>query len=192
MLAICIPTFDRVHTGFAMSLARLTAHLAQNGKAHCLVNVRTSDLAISRNTAVEQALAAGATELLWLDSDHEFPPDTYDTLAKADLDIVGATYIKRQSTNHLAHIGAEPGGPIVPVKALPGGMCLVKADVYKTVAYPWYETRINPATRQHSSTDYTFAQKAARADYTSWLHKPLSESITHLDEVARQIPKGAL
>src|SRR5690606_39174423 len=138
-----------------------------------LLNIRMSDLAVSRNLAVTAALKAGATELLWLDSDHEFPPSIYHDLHGTGHAIVGATYIKRQTESEVAHAGTHGPGDVVPVDVLPGGLNLVRADVYRRIAWPWYETKFDPATGRHATTDYVFASRARAAGFTCWLHKPL-------------------
>jgi hypothetical protein len=189
MLAICIPTFDRVHTGFALSLARLTASFGS--QKHMLLNIRMSDLAVARNMVAAHALRSGASEILWLDSDHEFPPTAYQSLKETGKEIVGATYRMRGPTESLAHLGPLGEGDVVEVKALPGGLCLVQASVYTRIGYPWYETKWQEDGTV-STTDYTFAEKVAAIGVKSYVHKPLSYQITHLDEERRVIAHGTL
>lgn len=189
MLVICVPSGDEWKTDFAISYGRLIRNLTKAEVPHGLVNVRTSDIHVSRNKCVDQALEAGATELLWLDSDLKFPGDVYDRLHKENKDFIGATYAKRDLTGQLTHIerAENTGADVEEVYALAGGCNLVKADVYKKVEWPWYAQIVDVPNRTLKGEDYTFCIQARRAGYSIWLHRPVSLELLHIGSAGIRI-----
>ena len=81
-VAICIPRHGDTRGDFTISLARMIAFsLSRPGPGGApleieIFSVGSSDLPASRTRLLQQAIAWQARYLLWLDSDHVFPPDT--------------------------------------------------------------------------------------------------------------------
>ena len=79
-VAICIPRHGDTRGDFTISLARMIAFsLSRPGPGGVpleieIFSVSSSDLPASRTRLLQQAIEWQARYLLWLDSDHVFPP----------------------------------------------------------------------------------------------------------------------
>lgn len=155
-LAILIPSMEIVHADFMVSLATLQAmiHQAPPWKTekgedfnYNILNERGSIIQISRQSLAQQALDWGATDILWLDSDMQFPPNILHLLARHDLPVVACNYVKRQ-------IPAMPNSKTMNGKLLATnkwssgleeagstgfGCMLMKAEVLTRVEPPWFD-----------------------------------------------------
>lgn len=97
-VAICMPTSDMVHTDFMMALLNMVSETPQ--VIFSFVNVRSSDIAQSRNRCVDQCLQAnannaGITHIFFIDSDIAFPSDIIKKFLKHGLNFVCACYPRR-------------------------------------------------------------------------------------------------
>lgn len=142
-VALCVPSGRSWEAAMGCSITALAAYSAMAGIDIAVVNVQSSMITHGRNQTVEIALAQQCDWLLWFDSDQKVPPDALVRLLRHDKEIVGATYNKRvppyETLGKLA--GPRPenlDGGLHEALLLPGGMLLVKADVYRRLGYPWY------------------------------------------------------
>jgi hypothetical protein len=104
-LAICIPVYGDTKAKFTHSLSLALCHFLQakivdqdGNDVQREVDVQMvtcSMLTESRHRLAGEALAWGATHLLWLDADHVFPADTIVRLLSHNVDVVGANYPRR-------------------------------------------------------------------------------------------------
>lgn len=104
-LAICIPVYGMTCAKFTLSLAKAIDHFHKSTVVDLEGNniervidvqmVSCSMLTESRHRLVAEALAWGATHLLWLDADHVFPEDAIIRLLSHNVDVVGANYPRR-------------------------------------------------------------------------------------------------
>ncbi len=141
-VAVCVPGEAwRGTTGNCV--AALTAYSAMYGIDVSCLNVQSSSVTHARNATVELALKEGMDALLWLDADMKVPPDVLIRLLKHGKDIVGCVYNRRvppyQTLGRLK--GPRPekiGGGLHEALMLPGGIMLVKADVYRSMGFPSY------------------------------------------------------
>lgn len=200
-VAVCLPTFDHVHTGFAMSLAMLCS---ANHARLTLINHRSSLIHKARDLLIVEALKTDPDYILFLDSDLRFPAWTLGRLLSHGKDIVGASYIRRTPPHELL-VKILPGteqmvvnGGLHEVALVPTGCLLVKADVFKRMSRPYFRS---PSFENGDSTpemlrDYlpddmrpvtvgedTFFCAAARsAGYQIWLDVDLTADIGHIGE----------
>ena len=142
-VAICIPSGRSWEAGTGCSVAALAAYSGMAGIDVAVLNVQSSMISQGRNSTVEIAVKEGCDYLLWIDSDMKFPPDALVRLMKHGKDIVGATYNKRVPPYEtLGKFKGEmkdlSAGGLHEAILMPGGMMLVKSDVYKKLGYPWY------------------------------------------------------
>lgn len=143
-VAVCIPSTDTWKAKTATDVSALCAYSIAAGIQLFLCNLQGSMISNSRNGIVELALQEKCDYLLWIDSDMSFPPDALMRLLKHERDIVGATYNKKvppfETLGKFA--GTKPDGPITgglyEALLLPGGMMLVKAEVYRKLGWPSY------------------------------------------------------
>ena len=149
-VAICVPSGRTWEAATALSVSAISAYTAMAGVETGHFNVQTSLICHARNSTVDTVLTQGTFDyLFWMDSDMEVPPDALIRLLKHNKDIVGATYNKRTPRDDGTY---ETLGRLVDNETsdlrsgvheaalLPGGMLLVKADVYRKMPKPWYAT----------------------------------------------------
>ena len=95
-VVVVVPSMSTWHAEFAMSLIGLMAYFQNNpvgsSRTHSLqiINKRGSILPNLRLQGLKAAKELEATHLLWLDSDHSFPPDILNRLLKHEKDVVAA------------------------------------------------------------------------------------------------------
>ncbi len=104
-LAICIPVYGDTKAKFTLSLVKAVDHFRscritdpegnELDKEIDVQMVSCSMLTESRHRLVAEALAWGATHLLWLDADHVFPENAIPRLLAHNVDVVGANYPRR-------------------------------------------------------------------------------------------------
>jgi hypothetical protein len=141
-VAICIPSTDTWKARTATVVAMLCGHSATSGIELVLLNAEGSMISSSRNVLVEAALTHGCDYLFWIDTDMVFPPDALVRLLARRKDIIAANYNKKRSPYD--PIGQLEDPPNVETDglqealALPSGMMLVKADVYRKLGWPAY------------------------------------------------------
>jgi hypothetical protein len=79
-LSICVPCGDTVKTEFSYSLSKLMAVLSANDVQVHLHMRKGSLIAEQRQQLAEESKTVGSQEILWLDSDMQFPFDLYKRL----------------------------------------------------------------------------------------------------------------
>jgi len=136
---------------------------------------RSPSLPLVRNELAKQALDAGCTHFLWVDSDGvmETPPDPNEAmklLYDCDAPIVACLYRAKQKIGfHNAAWNKTPGGytPIdnwtgnyFPVDVTGMHFVLIKREVFENVPQPWFHWETGPP-----SEDFYFFEKAKEAGY---------------------------
>jgi len=182
IVALAIPSSDMVHADFAMRLANMCLN---PGARTCIINAKTSIVALGRNQCAEAAKLAGATHLLFLDSDMIFPPDTITRLLKRDKDIVGAVYSQRGAPFHPLGVTYEGEHTHVTsgvrrMKILPTGCLMIRMAVFDTLAKPWFNTRVEG--EKLLGEDYYFCERATEAGFEIWCDGDLSKEVGHIGQ----------
>ena len=169
---ISVPSFDHVHADFAFSLAALLGKMQADSLRRpipiSLHNPRSTLIFHARNLAVRATLDAGATHLLFLDSDMAFPPDTLTRLASHAVPIVGADYVRRVPPHTLCGHPADapPRGTLRPMLSLPFGCILIKREVLEDMSPPWFQYREGITDADTLSEDTGFCNVACRMGHT--------------------------
>lgn len=142
-VAIACPSGRTWEATTGCSIAAMGIHTMQHGIEIALLNVQTSQISQGRNSTVEIAMKENCDYIMFVDSDMKFPPDTLIRLMRHDKDICGCVYNKRvppfETLGKL--IGPKPevmDGSLHEAALLPGGMILVKMDVFRRIGYPYY------------------------------------------------------
>lgn len=205
-VAVCLPTFDHVHTGFAMSLAMLCS---ANHARLTLINHRSSLIHKARDMLVVEALKSDPDYILFLDSDLKFPAFTLGRLLSLEKDIVGAGYVNRTPPHHLM-VKLMPGsdavvvnGGVHEVALVPTGCLLVKADVFKRLGRPYFRAPSfgpNDLTPRHLEgylpenarpvtvgEDVDFCARVRQAGISIWWDADLTVDIGHIGEHVFQV-----
>ena len=99
-VAVCLPSRDQVCTGFMNDAFRLAGYFGakdvSKGAKLWLFTSQGTLIANQRQELVFEALQAGCSHILFLDTDMRFPKDTLDRLLAHDEPIVAANYATRR------------------------------------------------------------------------------------------------
>lgn len=188
MLAICIPAREQVHTAFALCLANLTGYLSKKGVLHDVLIRTGSLLPDQREVLADQAIAMGATEILWLDSDMIFPKDIYHKLHKHDKDIVACNYAtKEKIPKSVAFLDENDsrnrlykGKGLVEVVAVGMGVMLMKTSVLNSIPKPWFCFFWDNTHQRHTGEDIYFAEKARATGFQIYVDADQTKHISHI------------
>lgn len=120
--------------------------------------------------------------IVWFDADMRFPADTISRLWGHGKDVVGATYRERQEPYrylgkfcHQIDERAVTGN--AEMELMPGGMMLVRTDVYRKLPYPWYKL-----DEDGLRDDYYFSSAARKAGFEVWCDMDLTRKLRHIGE----------
>ena len=138
----------------------------------------------NRNNIVRAALnyLHPIDAIMWFDADMRFPADTIHRLWCHGKDIVGATYRERQEPYRYLGKFCDKAdenttGGLRAAELLPGGMVMVKLDVYRALPPPWYKL-----DEDGLRDDYYFSTLARRAGYEVWCDMDLTRKVRHRGE----------
>ena len=209
-IAICTPYHGQVHGDYAYCLAKLVMHTVQtqvmfNGQVVTpeieIFMKSSSVLATLRNELVRDALAWEANYLLWLDSDHNFPPTALMRLLSLNLPVVGTNYPRRTYPTYPTATDLDGAlvwttedlaarGEITEVSQLGLGLCLVDMTVFHTLhAWAVAEGRANfwplfafepiPGQIRMAGEDHYFFKQLRSAGIKIHLDHHLSWALGH-------------
>ena len=167
-LSICVPARETVNTGFSYDLAMLTARFygaAAQGTTFNLNFINGTMIADQRTKLIEMSLKQGATHILFLDSDMRFPSNLVEKLARHDKDIIACNYATRRlpvktvafkDFSTLSYIYSIDKTGLEECDAVGMGAMLIKADVFRKLAYPWFQIHYLPTARMWAGEDMFF------------------------------------
>jgi glycosyltransferase involved in cell wall biosynthesis len=146
-VALCIPSQRTWEGATATAVAALAAYSAMSGIEIAVLNVQCSAISQGRNSTVTLALEQNMDWLMWIDADMTFTPDALVRILDHGKDICGATYNRRTPNAQGVYttlgklVGDKPAtmnDGLYEAALLPGGMMLVKAEVYRRIGMPYY------------------------------------------------------
>lgn len=193
-VAICVPTQGRNPWGFTHDLAQL---MCCTGVA--MVSDGLMDIALlfslgtyidrNREDLTDAALEGNPTHLLWLDDDTRFPQDLLIRLLKRNKPIVGVNYttrkipcvpvaIKRMDEKERL----KPGSGLEEVEAIGFGAVLIRADVFRAIRKPWFESYRDSETGGYIGEDVDFCNKCRAKGFEILVDHDLSKEIKHVGE----------
>ena len=196
-IGVLIPTRDFVNSGFSYDLARLVGFTVGNTN-HKVVLYTSSGTLLSaqRQDLAKSAIEAGCTHTLWLDSDMRFPKDTIVRLLQHDTGIVCANYAKRrfptepiavrknttdEDAKTIQRVYTEDHSTgLVDVDYCGMGVMLVKAEVYKSMEYPWFAIPWVPNAQDYMGEDVWFCRRAAENGTKTYIDQDLSKEVHHI------------
>lgn len=196
-LHICIPSFDLVCADFMMSLTNMVMYIFQNplpggeDLSIKITNRRGSLIVSSREEMVNSARLAGATHVMFLDSDMSFPEDALHRLFSRNEAFVAANYVQRSlptRPNSISVLGEpkhteEDSTGIEEVHSVGFGCCLIRMEVFDAMPQPWFDTywfTNEKNTRSFIGEDVYFCHKARHAGYKTYIDHDLSQNVTHI------------
>lgn len=190
-IAICTPSREMVHTGFAFDLANLVGDAVRHGHKVGVFNSPGTLIADQRMKLADEALAAGADYILWLDTDMRFPKDALSKLLKHGKDIVGANYVTR--TIPVEPTAMRLKGDVwekVPTldsnKGLEGvdgmgfGVMLTSTAIFKKMERPWFLVGYSGVNSHFIGEDIYFCMKAGTLGFKVHVDHDLSKEVRHI------------
>jgi GT2 family glycosyltransferase len=144
----------------------------------------------NRTKAVDLAIKAKNTHIMFIDGDMIFPPDGVARLLSQDKEIIGGNYNLRRlplvSTVKLANkngkfiSGSSKDFPkeTFKVAAVATGFCLIDLSVFKKIPKPWF--RADFIDGEFMTEDVFFCLQAKKAGYDIWCDPTLD--ILHLGD----------
>ncbi len=213
-VAICIPRHGDTRGDFTISLARMVAHSLTarppGGERLELeiFSISSSDLPESRTRLLMKAIEWQARYLLWLDSDHVFPPDTLFRLLRHRLPVVGCNQprrseptgpvaVKRNDKGEMEHVwtteALAKAGAVEEVWHVGLALCLmdmqilhqVKAHVEQGVGWAhWapFDRRMMPGGGVRMGEDVSFFRELTEAGVKVYVDHGLSWEVGHIAE----------
>jgi hypothetical protein len=192
-IAVCTPARDMVHTMFTYDLVNMVCYHTLN--TNDAVSLKISEGTLIANQRAELTLDAmreGCSHILFVDSDMRFPQDMISRLLKHDLDIVATNCARRRMpTGPTAQIYKENGDRelvwtmpestgLQEVGSVGMGVMMIKAEVFKALGEPWYETPWRHDKRGYIGEDVFFCRKSREAGFKIWIDHDVSKEIGHV------------
>ncbi len=118
--------------------------------------------------------------VMWIDADMRLPADTIARLWGHGKNIVGATYRERQEPYRYLGKFCDPDDAeytttgVKPMELMPGGMILVRTEVYRALPPPWYKL-----DEDGLRDDYYFTNSATKAGFEVWCDMDLTLKVRH-------------
>lgn len=189
-VVVGIPSGDMVHVDFALSVnAMLIYSLQQQVPILSIVNKKGSIVHQARCSIAEDAKSAGATHLLFIDSDHVIPRDLLVNMLKADKDIIGLHQVTKRPPirsncedlkgNRLT----KPGTGIEEVARIGTGLMLINMKVLEKMKQPYFEFKWEKGmfkTPHWVGEDYNFCEAARHKGFKIYVDHDLSKQAFHL------------
>lgn len=187
-VVVAVPCGDTIRSRTSASITSMCSFTVMHGPIQvALLSYEGSMIARTRNGIVDTALKLNFEYVLQIDSDMTFPPETLLRLLSHGKDVVGAIYNKRLPPHEtlgklLCPEGRKPeeanNGGLWPAAMLPGGLMMVKTDVYRKLPWPWY------FESYQRCGDPIEAWRQSTTD-----HAPMPPPPDALDEVVANSPK---
>ncbi len=162
-----MPTNRLVKPKTAESLMRLVAY--SKYEFEIIVSTRGYNTAENRNWITAQAIKKECDYIFMVDDDMIYPEDTLERLLEANKDIIGGYYLTKYEEQKpvLEYLG-EPEEGLFKVKAMGGGLLLIKCSVFKDVPQPWYGYKWTEHGAVKMSNDWYFCYKAREYEFDIW------------------------
>jgi GT2 family glycosyltransferase len=176
----------------AMCMAGMIGHAAQHAAISELIlkNLSIAYVDLSRTILAHTVLTQGADAIMWVDHDMVFPTDAFAQLLAHEVPIVGALYRARQEPDYprmepFLTVG-DRHSPLRRVSYLPGGMLLVRKEVYQKLGMPFYRDGwgLDPSRPEaHIGEDIDFATRCRAAGFEMLADMELTRKVGHSTEV---------
>ena len=194
---VAIPSAGRVALQFATSLAGMTACFAADRvqtlpEASISMSIRTlesSNWITNREKLARMAVDEDYTHMLWLDDDMSFDPRVMETLLGRRQDVVLTNYLIKSepATDFVAvklngdRLPTTNGSTgLQPVRYSGFGVSLIRTDVFKKIAQPWFLPRFNAEKSEYTTEDFPFFDKVREAGFTVYIDHDASKMVAHI------------
>lgn len=174
-VVICLPNYVFVPFKYLLGLANLILFKQDSYVIKGIVTLDRLYIDYNRNIIARDALKLYNPDyLLWIDGDMVLEPDTILRLLEHDKDIVSGLYFKKETFEPVMYVRqGELYGPVMRwegqdifrVDAVGMGCCLIKADVFRSIAPPWFLYD----AKKNKGEDIYFCEKVKKAGYEIWV-----------------------
>lgn len=197
-LVIAVPSGSTWQAQFGVDLVNLiacfnTKRVADySSQSARVVNVRSSILSNNRMNLVKAARAAGATHMLFLDTDHTFPSDLPHRLAKHHKMIVAANCVTKNipaSPTARAKANDPRGVPVYTDPESTGleqvwrigtGVMLINLHVFDRIGLGVWGMLFLTGEDTYQGEDWTFCAACEEAGIPLYIDHDVSKLVGHL------------
>jgi hypothetical protein len=199
-IGIAIPCQDHVDWAFARDLsAAVGFHAFTFPEDDISQNwYQSAFLAESRNKMCKDLVEQGCDYVIFLDTDMEFPQDTFARLLQHDVDVVAANCSKRRRPISATARKENPDDPekldaVWPDKDKQGleriavvgtAVMCIKSEVLMSLPYPWFNTPWNHEKDQFVGEDLYFCGLLKRHGFGLYIDHGLSWDVKHIGTYA--------
>jgi len=190
-LRVLLPSTGTMVSETAAAVALNLAHVCMTGIAkEQVVGINTCEssmLPLTRTIPVKEALKAGATHLIFVDSDMDFAPETFTKLILHDLPLVGVNYIRKKPPHTPVTIGMdglhrytrEESTGLEEVLHTGFGVMCMKAEIFKDFPQPWFPMGWDDKRQEYIGEDTFFFHMCRKRGFKAYIDHDLSKKVGH-------------
>lgn len=198
-VVIVVPSGTHWLADFGTSLISMLGYFANNRvgvakvQQYRVVNVKGSILPMSRLTGLKAAKEADASHLLFLDSDHTFPPDLLNRLLKWDKDCVAANCVTKTipaMTTARAFREGDAQGEVVysdegsigldKVWRVGTGVMLLSKRAFSRIPHDAFSMTYKPEVDRYQGEDWTLCEALDKLGVPIYVDHRLSRQVGHI------------
>jgi len=188
-IVIAVPCSDSEAMKALTAQAIGSSIISAEGMVIDLVMRRSCDIVSNRTWLVNQAIAAGASHMLFVDCDMFFPHDVISKLLAHDKDIVGVEYNKREfPLECVSRPLTEKADTLYEAKYAGTGLMLINLSIFKEDwkdpqtgnKTPWFNFGRDSQGALALGEDAWFCYSARDNGFTVWIDPTIS--VKHIGE----------
>lgn len=194
-LAICMPTAGEVKVETASALwdlhewMRFHSLTDEEDRAFRFVTCRSTVIHMGRESLIENAIAHGATHILFVDSDMAFVPETVKIMASRNLPIVVANYPRKELPIRWTAVDMD-ALPIPVTRESTGlveadyaglGLALIDLKVFEQMPKPWFLPAFEGGA--FVGEDAEFFRNARVCGFSCMVDLDASKGVAHVGDV---------
>lgn len=199
-IAVIVPSGTTWHAEFAVSLIGLIGYFLNNKiqgyNKHNIrvVNIKSSLLPKSRLDGLKAAKAINATHLLYLDSDHSFPPYLLNRLLKWGKDIMAINCVTKSipstTTARFFNPDDPQGIPVYSDERLAGtidkvwrvgtGVMVLSRKAYMQIPHAAFTVKYMPEADTYQGEDWTMCEALEKAGVPIYIDHGMSRQVGHV------------
>lgn len=185
-IAIVVPNTGIMRSETAINLASMILYSSKTFTS-ITMSAPQGRVEQNRNQGAQVAIDNDCEYLMFIDADMTFPMNTATKLLQHDKDIVGCNAAKRISGKPvLTHDveGKELKEGLSEVSTLSFAVALIKTEVFKSIAYPWF---YSPIIEDGiiAACDMNLCVLARGSGFSCYCDNDLSKEIGHLSTINR-------
>jgi len=201
-VAVIVPSGTSWVADFATSLISMMGYFMNNrvpgytSHQFRVINIKGSILPTSRLNGLKAAKAIEATHLLYIDSDHTFPPDTLNQLLKWKKDCVAANCVTKsipsmttarsfnpedkQGTPVFSDPQGPTDNPLQKVWRVGTGVMLLSARAYNQIPHSAFAMTYKPDSDVYQGEDWSLCEALESFGCPIYVDHRLSRQIGHV------------